>query len=67
MQHFAIARQYKFKNHHFSHDVALLFWVLCKLVCCPVQKISNVPYSCNIKGTCVPCNILFTEFNVDKK
>ena len=55
------------KNHHFTYyDVALLFWVFSKLVGGYV-KIFKVHYSCNIKETCVPCNILFTELNLDKK
>ena len=67
MQQFAIPRQYMSKNHHF-HMLWCCTFILgvSKLVCCYVQK-SKVQYSCNIKGTCVPCNILFTEFSLDKK
>ena len=48
------------------YDVALLFWVFLRLVCCHVKKMRKVQYSCNIKGTYAPCSILFTEFSLDK-
>ena len=64
MQHFAIARQYMAKNHHF---VALLFWALLYCKKKKKKKKSKVQYSCSInKDTHIPCNKLFTEFSLDK-
>ena len=69
MQHFAIAGQYMSKHHPFSHVIMLHFYFGCFLSWFAVMlKIGMVQYACNIKGTYVQCNLLFTEFiNLDKK
>ena len=68
MQHFAKARQYMSKNHHFSRVMMLRFYFGCFLTGLLLRSnISKVQYSCNIKGTYVPSSILFTEFSLDKK